>query len=275
MGFFKPSTTRGGIKAEDWTKKTGLPMESFTAELPQLTQGVTDFLRGSIQSPNDLMRGMFGTQQRYAERGINELLSGQIGSDIVPAIQATSGLNLARGASIIQNQGARFSAAAGQQIGDLTQRIGADTNLAVAQAREVAANRRLNELMAAGQLSNQQMGIMAQYLQPLQLAAAELGSGPAMIKEESSTLGNILGFAAQGAAIASTLMGNPAPMPQVQQSAAVNLPNQGQLQFNPPAFSGGGFGSSVPGAYNYSGQPSYAAPGGALSLYGPTFDPFL
>lgn len=170
---------------------------------------MTDLLSGTLSDPGAYLRGIMGDQTVTAQRAIDQLLSGQVGSNIVPAIQQVAGINLGRGAQTLQQQGARFTGAAGQQIADLTQRVTADTNLAVAQALEAQANRQTNALLGAGQLSNQMAGIRAQAIQPLQLAAVQAGTGAPLIEQTRGFWGTMSDIASLGIDIASLFMGKP------------------------------------------------------------------
>lgn len=207
QGYYEPRTRGQIARGEKGTFHEGYGMGSFTAALPQLTKGVADLLSGTLSNPDAYLRGIMGTQTASAQASIDKLLSGQVGSDIVPAIQKVAGINLNRGSQAIQQQGARFTGAAGQQIADLTQRVTADTNLAVQQALEAQANRQVNALLGAGQLSNQMAGIRVGAIQPLQLAAVQAGTGAPLIQQTRGFWGTMGDLAALGIDVASLFVG--------------------------------------------------------------------
>jgi hypothetical protein len=181
------------------------------------------------QSNQQYLRSVLGEPERLARRGIEQLLSGQIGGDIVPAIQQNAALGFGRIKSGLQQQGQRFASATGQQIADAGIRLNADTNLAIQQALQQNANRRVSELIGAGQLSNQMGGNRIGALNarnPQLMAAFELGTGPAMIKEEGSWLGNALNFASQAASIVGSFIAPGAVQPQMNANGNTTIQAQ-------------------------------------------------
>jgi len=192
------------------------------------------------------MKGILGTQQQSAQRSIEQLLSGQIGNDIVPAIQQSANLAFNRGAATLQQQGARFSGAAGQQIADLSQRMGADTNLAVQQALQQNANRRVNELIGAGQLSAQQGQLALSAVQPMQLAALGLGTGAPILEESRGFWGTVGDVAGAVGGIASAIPGVGGVIGKGVQAAGKFIGDQF-----------GGAGGPVSGGYGNNNSPFY------------------
>ena len=228
-----PSIKRGGMKQGEFEKQYGVG--SFSAALPQLTRGVTDLLQGAVTDPQQYMRGILGTQQQQATRSIEQLLSGQIGSDIVPSIQQSAALGLREGAAEIRQGGSRFASAAGQQIGDLTRKVNIDTNLAVAQAKERAAGRRMNELLAAGQLAGQQGQLALGAINPALNAAFSLGTGAPVLEKSRGFWGTVGDIASLGLDVASVFnpMGGGPSGNWNPQAQTVQLP-QPDVQFGGP-----------------------------------------
>jgi len=184
-----------------------------------------------------------GGQTNLAQQQIDMLLKGLPGGNILPAAQTAFNQNLQRGVQTIQQQGPRFTAAAGQQAADLTQRSLNDFNLFSQQVLENQAARRAQEVLSSGQLAVSQGGLMAQTILPiLQMALGAGGAtSAAPIIQDPGFFGNVVSPIVQLGAVAAAPFTGGASMAAIPMAQSMGGQMQGSVtgSFNPPTSLGG------------------------------------